>query len=192
MHLLSSKREFPENIHSTILYLTRLRVGNCNQPSNDYNSITAMATAQCVYLYTPNRKKFMWAQNANNTASLSRVVCTGTKIPMFWREQRFLCLCEWVFLLITSCCCSTQTGWCCTISPWWAVVLGVEKGRERKRRADAFPLDTHCLRVLLICHASVHFEVCACNWCTCIHTHQYTHIDTRAHTTGIVKFYCWW
>lgn len=34
---------------------------------------------------------------------------------------------------------------------------------KRKRRADAFPLDTHCLRVLLICHASVHFEVCACN-----------------------------
>lgn len=170
MHLLSSEREFPENIHSTILYLSRLRVGNCNQPSNDYNSITATATAQCVYLYTPNRKKFMWAQNANNTASLSRVVCTGTKIPMFWREQRFLCLCEWVFLLITSCCCSTQTGWCCTISPWWAVVLGVEKGREELMHF----LWTHtvwgcCWFVMQVCTLK------------CVHVtdaHAYTHTNT--------------
>lgn len=35
---------------------------------------------------------------------------------------------------------------------------GLKAGRgKRKRGADAFPLDTHCLVVLVICHASVHF-----------------------------------
>lgn len=40
-----------------------------------------------------------------------------------------------------------------------SAVLWAGRGK-RKRGADAFPLDTYCLVVLAICHASVHFGVC--------------------------------